>query len=284
MYFKVKKWWLVCGVLFCVSLISAQDDLLAELEQAEEPNYSLPAFKAMRICNLQSTKLAEKGDFYLAIAHRFGPLNEGIETLFGLDMANTKIQFLYGLGDNLQISFSRESYKRTYAGALKYRVFEQEEDLPLNLVIYGAAFVDTLISETNFSDLQFADRMSYVVQLLASRRFSKKLSLQIAPSYIRENIQDLNLVSKAEHNQFALGAGGRYKLSKRISVNAEYIYNFNRPGTSMFDNGYAFGMDIETGGHVFQLLFTNSESTNEPGFMSYADGQLRFGFNIIRVF
>ena len=119
---------------------------------------------------------------------------------------------------------------------------------------------------------------------MVSRRFSDKFSFQLAPTYIRENLQNLNVVPEEKFNQFALGFGGRYKLSKRISFNAEYVYNTSRAKNSPFDNSYAFGLDIETGGHVFQLLFTNSQSSNEPGFMSSAEGDMVFGFNVVRVF
>ena len=131
--------------------------------------------------------------------------------------------------------------------------------------------------------------MSYVTQLLISRRFSDEFSFLVAPSYIRQNLQDINLTGAANHNQFALGLGGRYKLSKRMSFNVDYAYNFNRDSNSLFNDPLTLGIDIETGGHVFQLLFSNAQSTNEPGFLSAAegdwgDGDIFFGFNIVRVF
>ena len=141
----------------------------------------------------------------------------------------------------------------------------QSKDFPVNLVTYATVNRNTLIDETIFPDLKSSDRQSYATQLLVSRRFSDKFSFQLAPTYIRENLQNLNVVPEEKFNQFALGFGGRYKLSKRVSFNAEYVYNTSRAESSPFENSYAFGLDIETGGHVFQLLFTNSQSSNEPG-------------------
>lgn len=278
-------------ILFISFNLSAQDDLLDELDkETQEPTkFELPAFKAMKIANLQSTKVAEKGDLYLYVSHRFGTLQDGIETFFGLDNANTKIQLVYGFWEGVQLGFGRESLKQTYSGSLKIRLGKQSDRNPFNYVFYSTANINTQIDDNIFPDLEFGDRMSYATQLLISRRFSEKFSFQIAPSYIRQNLQDLNLTGAEDHNQFALGLGGRYKISKRVSLNMDYAYNFNRNSNSLFNDPLTLGIDIETGGHVFQLLFSNAQSTNEPGFLSNAegdwgDGNVFFGFNIVRVF
>ena len=131
--------------------------------------------------------------------------------------------------------------------------------------------------------------MSYATQILVSRRFSKRFSFELAPSYVRENLQDLNMVKKSNSNQVIMGLGGRMKVSKRMSINLDYAYNFSRHKNSIYNNPLTIGVDIETGGHVFQLLFSNAQSTNEPGFLSnaegdWSDGNIFFGFNIVRVF
>jgi len=268
-----------------LTTVKAQDDLLNELDDdSVDTSYELPAFKAMKIGNLQSTKMADKGDFYLIVSHRFGPLKDGTDTFFGLDEANTKIQLLYSFWEGVQFSVSRESYNRTLAASAKVRLARQSSSMPFNIAAYGTINRNTLINETIFPQLKSSDRHSYATQLLVSRRFSENFSFQIAPTYVRENLQNLNVVPEANHNQYAIGFGGRYKLSKRMSFNAEYVYNASRPIGSPFENSYAFGLDIETGGHVFQLLFTNAQSTNEPGFINNAEGDILFGFNIVRVF
>jgi hypothetical protein len=278
-------------LLFLSLSLIAQDDLLDELdkETIEPTKFELPAFKAMKICNLQSTKVAEKGDLYLYVSHRFGTLQDGLETFFGLDNANTKIQLVYGFWEGVQMGFGRESLRQTYSSHIKIRLGKQSDSNPFNYVFYGTANIDTQIDKNIFPALEFGDRMSYATQLLVSRRFSEKFSFQLAPSYIRQNLQNLNLTGASNHNQFALGLGGRYKLSKRMSFNVDYAYNFNRDSNSLFSDPLTIGVDIETGGHVFQLLFSNAQSTNEPGFLSNAegnwgDGNIFFGFNIVRVF
>ncbi|WP_435261541.1 DUF5777 family beta-barrel protein [Tenacibaculum sp. nBUS_03] len=268
--------------------LHAQDDLLDELSKEPKPvtKFNLPAFKTLKIANLQSTKIADKGDLYLIVSHRFGPLKNGFDSFFGLDDAFTKIELLYSFWDGIQFSISRESFEKTLAATAKFRITKQSDQFPLNLVGYTTINRNTEIKDATFPNytLTDADRYSYSVQILASRRFSKEFSFEFAPTFIRQNLQVLDVVKEANHNQIALGFGGRYKLSKRISLNAEYVHNFNRHKDSNYTNPYAFGIDIETGGHVFQLLFTNSQSTNEPGFISKASGDLVFGFNIVRVF
>ncbi len=285
------KKYIIMLFCLCISLsINAQDDLLNELDkEVKQETYELPAFKAMKIGNLQSTKVADKGDFYLIVSHRFGTLKNGLKTFFGFDDANTKMQLLYSFFDGVQFSVSRESLNRTYASALKVRLYKQSSKFPVNIVAYGTANINTLIDETQYPNLKFGDRMSYAGQLLVSRRISKNLSLQIAPSFVRQNLQDLRITKDLHHNQFVMGFGGRMKLSKRMSVNADYAYNFNRAKNSLYKNPFTLGLDIETGGHVFQLLFSNAQSTNEPGFLSnaegnWAKGNVFFGFNVVRVF
>ncbi|CAL2077462.1 DUF5777 family beta-barrel protein [Tenacibaculum sp. 190524A02b] len=292
MHYKIiciKKALLSLTLLLASSFtILAQDDLLDELDSdsSNQTQFDLPAFKTLKIGNLQSTKIADKGDLYLIVSHRFGPLEEGLETFFGLDQANTKIELLYSFWDGVQFSISRESFERTFAAAAKFRLAKQSNKFPLNLAGYATINRNTEIKDSSFPNftLKDSDKYSYSLQLLASRRFSKEFSFQIAPTLIRENLQVLDIVKEANHNQFAMGFGGRYKISKRVSLNAEYVYNFNRHKDSRYTNPYTFGVDIETGGHVFQLLFTNAQSSNEPGFISKASGDIAFGFNIVRVF
>jgi hypothetical protein len=281
-----KSIFLLTFILLSSISVIAQDDLMDELneETKNETSFELPAFKAMKIGNLQSTKVGAKGDLYLYVSHRFGALKDGFDTFFGLDNANTKIQLAYSFWEGVQFSISRESYNKAVASSLKFILAKQSSKFPVNLTGYGTININTQLEKANFPNLKPSDRYSYAAQLLISRRFSENFSFEIAPSYVRQNLQNLNIVPKANHNQFAMGFGGRLKMSKRVSLNAEYIFNSSRPNNSPFSDAYAFGVDIETGGHIFQLLFTNAQSTNEPSFISAAEGDLFFGFNIVRVF
>lgn len=284
---------ILISVLIVFPLIGygQEDSLLKELESLSENEqiFELPAFKALQIGNLQSTKVVSKEDLYLVVAHRFGYLKNGITDFFGLDQANTKIQLLYGIKKNLQLGVSRDSYQKTYSGTAKYRLLKQSNKLPLNVSLYGSIDVNSQLKKSVYPGLKQLDRFSYTAQILAARRFSEKLSLQIAPIFVRHNLQDLNYTKEQTHNQVLLGTGGRYKLSNRFSVNFDYVYNFTRNKNSLYLNPLTIGVDIETGGHVFQLLFTNSRASNDSSFLTetlgdWSKGQISFGFNIVRVF
>ncbi|MCG8326906.1 MAG: DUF5777 family beta-barrel protein [Chitinophagales bacterium] len=265
----------------------SQEDLLDLLEEeATEATFDYLAFKAMKIGNLQSTKVAQGGDMYMYVSHRFGTVKDGVSTFFGLDNANTKIQLVYGVWDGFQVGLSRESLRKTYAGSAKLKLAEQTDKFPFYLTAYGTVNLNTQLDEEIYPKMKYADRLSYTSQLLIARRFSNKFSLEIAPTFVRQN---LVWEPFQEHNQYALGIGGRYRLTKRMSINADYVYNFSRAEQSVYNDPLTIGIDIETGGHVFQLLFSNAQSTNEPGFISNAEGDWNegdvfFGFNIVRVF
>ncbi|MFB0939138.1 MAG: DUF5777 family beta-barrel protein [Urechidicola sp.] len=282
----MKKYFLIITIL-SLNILYAQDDLLDELEnEATEEKFEQPAFKAMKIGNLQSTKVAAKGDLYMYVSHRFGTLKDGISTFFGFDNANTKIQFVYGVFDGVQLGISRESLRKTYAVSAKFKLKEQNDKFPMSVVGYTTANINSEVSTDRYPYIKFGDRVSYASQLLISRRINNKFSIELAPTFVRQN---LVYEPEQQHNQFALGAGGRMKVSKRMSINLDYVYNFSRYEESIYNNPFTIGLDIETGGHVFQLLFSNAQSTNEPGFISnaegdWSDGDIFFGFNIVRVF
>ncbi|MGB1041985.1 MAG: DUF5777 family beta-barrel protein [Tenacibaculum sp.] len=278
--------------LFIISIsINAQEDLLDELknDSKSDTSFELPAFKAMQIGNLQSTKIADKGDLYLVVAHRFGPFSDGIDEFFGLDGANTKIQFIYSFWDGVQFSLSRDSFEKTYSGSTKISLKKQSSKFPLNIVAYASADIASQLKSQSFPNIRFKDRVSITTQILASHRVNKKLSLLIAPTFVRQNnLQKFTQTGDLNLNQFLIGLGGRIKISKRMSINADYALSLNRHKNSVFKNPLTVGLDIETGGHVFQLVFTNSRASNDSGFLTRTEGEwfndVAFGFNIVRVF
>ena len=291
-YYSIKKSILV-SVLSLTAFVglAQEDDLLKELDNLNqnETIFELPAFKALQIGNLQSTKVVDNQEFYMVVAHRFGTVQNGIDDFFGLDQANTKIQLLYGLLPNLQVGISRDSYEKTYSGTAKYKLFRQSNKVFANLSLYTSVDINTQLQKSIYPELQTSDRFSYTAQILASRSFSQKLSLQLAPIFVRHNLQDLNYTITPTYNQILLGFGGRYKLLKRLSFNLDYAYNFSKNSNSLYYNPLTMGIDIETGGHVFQLLFTNSRASNDSSFLTettgdWTQGEISFGFNIVRVF
>lgn len=264
----------------------AQEDLLKDIDtlQTNNTEISPPAFKALQIVTGQSTKLSAKNEWYIVVAHRFGDVSKGFKDFFGLDDASTKLGVIYGVTDNISVSLSRETNLKTFEGGVKYKLLKQSENFLVDVVGYNVLALNTDLSKDNYPGLQFGDRLSYLTQALISRRFSDKFSLQLTPSYVHKNLYEPLIEDK---NQFLTGLGGRYKISKRISINAEYFVNYD--SHSFYKNPLSLGMDIETGGHVFQLLFTNSQLNSDIGYLTNAagnweKGQIFFGFNLYRVF
>jgi hypothetical protein len=276
--------------LFCVFpfLMVAQDDLLNEIDTISDTNESeVAAFKSLKIVNLESTKLASKGDMYFVVAHRFGYFDKGFEDFFGLDEANTRLQFLYGLTNGVTIHVSRSGFEKTYEFASKYRIVGQKkQEFPFEIVGFNSLAINTELEKTTLPKLEFTDRLAYVNQILISRKFNDNLSLEIAPTHFHQNYVANNY---QDNSQFALGLGGRYKFTKRWSFNVDYAAHLNRASNSTFKNPLSIGFDLETGGHVFQMHFTNSQAMHESGYLgntsgSWNDGKIAFGFNLIRVF
>ncbi len=276
----------------------AQDDLLSDIDSVETNIKVESAFKSLKIINLESTKLASKGDFYFVVAHRFDYFKNGFDDFFGLDNANTQLKFLYGVNDWLTVHVARSGFQETYDLAAKYQLKSQIKDgFPFTIVGFNSIAVNTELKDKDYPNMKFENRLSYVTQLLISRKFSDKLSLQIAPSYFHENtlrdILDENnqaiLPNPQDNSQFAIGLGGRYKLTSRWSVNVDYAAHLNRTSQSIYRNPLSIGVDLETGGHVFQMHFTNARAMHESGFLgqttgNWGDGEIAFGFNLVRVF
>ncbi|MDP2159390.1 MAG: DUF5777 family beta-barrel protein [Flavobacterium sp.] len=276
----------------------AQDDLLSSLDSTETNQNVTSAFKSLKIINLESTKLASKGDFYFIVAHRFDYFKNGFDDFFGLDNANTQLKFLYGATDWLTVHVARSGFQETYDVAAKYLIKSQmQSGFPVTIVGFNSIAINTELKKKDYPKLSFDNRLSYVTQLLISRKFSEKLTLQLAPSHFHENtIQDVFdennqaiLPNPQDNSQFAIGAGGRYKLTSRWSVNVDYAAHSNRTDKSIYRNPLSIGVDLETGGHVFQMHFTNSRAMHESGYLGqtsgdWTKGEIAFGFNLVRVF
>ena len=275
-------------LLLAYSFSFSQGSLLMELEDESENKLSkeISTFKAIKIVNNQSTKQASEKELYLYVSHRFGSINGGIKTLFGLDIANTKIELLYGLSNNLQIGFSRESLKKTYALNAKYNLTTQTSKLPFNSSLYASYNYNSSLNEDIYPNLNNSDRNFFFGQLLLSKSFSDKISLQLSPSYAKKGFTET--IFEKEDN-LILGFASSYRISNKLAFNIEYSANLDRPKISPFNDVLSFGIDIETGGHVFQLLFSNTQTIDDISVMtdaegSWKDGEIYFGFNILRVF
>ncbi len=263
----------------------SQDDLLSSIDSVATDQKVESAFKGLKIVNIESTKLAAKGDLYFIVAHRFGSIQDGFEGFFGLDNANTQIKFVYGLNKWLTISAARSELAYDFSG--KYLLKSQITDgFPVAIAGFSSVAFNNVLKESTYPKMEFKDRMVYVNQLLVSRKFSNKLSLELAPTYMHENFV---IDDNQDNSQFLIGMGGRYKFAKRWSLNIDYATHLNRSSTSLYHDPLSIGVDLETGGHVFQMHFSNSQGIHEAGFLGntsgvWEKGDIFFGFNLLRVF
>lgn len=274
-------------LVFGVSKLQAQEDLLNEIDgELEVATEVSSVFKGLKIVNLESTKTAAKGDFYFVISHRFGSVKGGIKELFGLDQSNIRFSFLYGFTDWFTAALSRSSFEKTYDATAKIKLATQDtEGFPLSIAAFGAIAYKTDDPDIAYVHYEDIHRLNYLAELLISHKFNENLSLEVAPVFLHENfVVDDN----QDNSQYAAAVGGRYKFSKRFSFNFDYVYHLNRADTSSFNNPLSLGFDIETGGHVFQVHFSNSQQMNDAGFINangdWSEGDIFFGFNLSRVF
>lgn len=276
-------------VLTFATLATAQDDLLSLLEEDEQTHYVSASFKTNRVINLHSLENTSPGVLDIKISHRFGTLNQGAYELFGLDNATIRIGADLGLTEHLMIGFGRSSVEKTFDGFAKYKLLRQstgKRNMPFTVVAFASAAVKTINFEDPNRENYFSSRMFYTGQLIIGRKFSEGFSLQVSPTVVHRN-----LVATADENNdvFAIGVGARQKITKRMSLNVEYIYLPPGQVLDTYENSFSIGFDIETGGHVFQLHFTNSRAMIEKGYITetignWMDGDIHFGFNISRVF
>ena len=308
----MKKIILLIAITSCSLVRSfAQDttDLLKQIEK-EEPrktSYTIATFKSTRVITGHSVENIGKGVLDVRILHRFGPINRGIYDFFGLDYASMRMGFDYGITNNLMIGVGHSTWQKTYDAFFKVKLLRQSTgavNMPVTM-----SFVSTMAVRTDLARLDtfnkrihtsFSDKTSFAEQLIIGRKFSNKFSLQIMPTYIfnHNKIDSINRYTKdnaniirgqKRKNTFAIGIGGRLKISKRVSINAEYYYQLPDTKPDKKFNSVSLGVDIETGGHVFQLHLTNSNGMTEKSLITdtddkWKDGYIRLGFNISRVF
>lgn len=274
---------------------SAQElDELLDAETKPATEYANATFKASRIINGHSVEQMKARQLDFRISHRFGTLNNGLYGLFGLDESQIHFSLEYGINNWLMLGAGRASQNKTYDGFAKIRLLRQSsgvKSFPFHLSYFTSVELMTLKFPERPAGAKnyFSSRLAYVHQVLIARKFNENLSLQLSPTFIHRNLVKTQLDN---NDIWALGFGGRYKLNKRLSLNAEY-YLANNPNAKSLDprpyDALSLGVDIETGGHVFQIMLTNSLGMREASFIpqttgSWLDGDIHLGFNISRVF
>jgi len=282
---------LILLFFFSSSSVFAQDEDLLKLIGDEKPKKERTkyAFKSPRVINSHSMEFLNPGTMDFRILHRFGQLDQGYKNFFGLDQASMRMGFDFGILQNLMGGVGRSTYKKELDAYIKYAPMRQSTgpwSSPVTVALVAGITVDGLPWADPTRKNFYTSKLAYYFQAIIGRKFSEALTLQVAPTMVHKNLVPLET---DPNNIYGLGVGGRLKLSKRIAFTWDYTHVI----IGMPDSGYyhplSVGFDIETGGHVFQLHFSNSTGMNERAFITETTGQwgkaeVRFGFNLSRVF
>ncbi len=297
-----KAIWLLSVIIFCFSLktlsqnvnLDSMLDAQTNAKNQSKTQRTQATFMTTRLIDGHTVETTQGGILDLKISHRFGQINDGFYSLFGLDYASIRIGMDYGLTNRLTIGGGRSSFEKQYDGFLKYRLLWQSEgkkNIPVSVTLFTSMMLQTDTAEIKDEnktpvEINTTDKLSYAYQVLIARKFNSTLSLQLMPSLIHENLVDSSYNS---NDIFAVGAGGSIKITKHSSINFEYYYVL--PGTKLPGtyNTFSIGYEIATAGHVFQVHFSNSTGMTERAFIAentgrWTKGDIHFGFNISRVF
>jgi len=281
-------------LLFSSTLLFAQDDLSALLEQETAKDkitdYTVATFKSTRIINSHSIETPGKGVLQFVIEHRFGRINSGWREFFGLDNANIRLGFEYGINNWVSVGFGRSRNEKLYDLYAKAKILRQSKgklNMPLSVDIVSTVGINTLKAlPGRENEMNIVRRMNFCHQLLIARKFHEYFSLQLMPTWVHRN-----LVPKAtdDNDVFAMGAGAAVKLSRSVRLTGEYHYVISKETANQFYNPVSVGLDLETGGHVFQFMFTNSIDMVDNLIIpktsgTWRKGDIHFGFNVNRVF
>ena len=274
-------------LLSCLFLhAAAQDpDLLSSLDSTATREPVTGAFYSSRVINGHSMEMIGKGVLDFRILHRFGRVNLGPREMFGLDQARMRLGFDYGRGKHLTMGIGRSTLQKEVDFFIKTRLLQQVtgvKGVPLSVILIGGMTMQTIKRPDSVS---LSDKTAYYLQAVLGRKFSDAFSLQLSPTYLHINTTAIN----NENDIVALGAGARYKLSKRLALVADYYYVFNGLPENRLYNPLSIGLDVFTGGHVFQLHFSNTNGMNERAFIAetiygWNNWDVMFGFNLSRVF
>jgi opacity protein-like surface antigen len=276
-------------VLFSTGLFG-QDlmDLLDE-DESQKTEYTYATFKATRLINGQSIELPPKGAMNFVISHHFGAINSGAYEFFGLDQANIRFGFDYCFTDWLSVGIGRSSVNKTFDGSLKMKLLRQSSgarNMPVTMTLFANTAITSLKWQYPERTNYFTSRMEYAWQLLIARKFGSRLSLQLMPTYIHRNLVE---TIEDQNDVFAIGAGGRIKVSNRVAITGEYYYVLPGKTADDYYNVFSIGVDLETGGHVFQIFLTNTQGLIEEQFIpktsgDWLEGDIYISFNINRTF
>ncbi len=291
MWYKCYIITMLCfATAYVIPVFSQEEDLLKlvgeDKPRKERVKY---AFKSPRVINGHSMEFLNPGTMDFRILHRFGPLDNGYKNFMGLDQATMRMSFDFGIKPNLMVGIGRSTFKKELDGFIKYAPIMQTtgaKNIPVTVALVSGITMNTAEWADPARKNYFSSRLAYYFQTIIGRKFNESFTLQLAPTLVHNNLVP---VQTQPNDVFALGVGGRLKLSKRVAFTWDYHYVLNGINDSINTHPLSVGVDIETGGHVFQLHISNATGMNERAFITettgkWTKGEVRLGFNLSRVF
>lgn len=280
---------LFLAMAFSVSYAQSLDDLVSE-DKNSEPEVVLADFKTTSVVNFHTVRGPAQKELLFSVKHRFINVSSGLYDLFGLDaVQSARIGFEYGFLDNLSVGIGRSTREKSLDGFLKYRFISQKNvkgGSPVSMAFIAGTDIKTNRWKEEEIDYPSGSGMSYFYQIIFARKFSERISLQILPTLVHQNLVKLK---DDPNDTYAAGISGRYKISARATFNAEYFYVMNPPESVDFKNPLSLGFSFDTGGHIFQINFSNAPAMTERHALtqtagSWMDGDFALGFSIYRTF
>ncbi len=279
---KIKPTYFTIFTLITLILFFLADTAKAQLQrervELDEPVADI--FWAPTNIGISTVRNLSKYSLNSSVLHTFGLVRRGPDQFFGLDDgANTRLGLEYGFGDTFSAGIGRMTFRKIVDLRAKSNILRQTTtgSTPLDLAVKASAGISTL------SGMEFSDRISYFISVMTARKFNK-LSLQLSPMFAHFNLVSAN----QQHRLFGLGIVAAYELNDRFALSAEYLPVLSKRNPGTYDL-MAIALNIDSGGHIFQIFFTSSQWHNEAFIMAhnehrFLDGNFRFGFNVNRIF
>jgi len=274
-------------IFLSLSVLSARAQ---EEKKRQLPDYTTETFRTTRVVIGQSCEITPTGNLAFVFSHHFGAINTGYENLYGLKQSQVRLGLEYGATKWLGLGVGLNTLQNTWDGFLKFKPLRQSKGsrkMPVTLTIFGSTSIYTTKWDVPERKNYFSSRISYATQVILARKFGQRFSLQIAPTYVHVNL----VPSYEDHNNiFAMGAGASVKVSEVVSISADYYYLFPKQIVSTpAYSSFSIGVDIQTGGHVFQIFLTNAMGENMESIITktsgtWWNGDIFLGFNISRMF
>ncbi|MCB0732113.1 MAG: hypothetical protein KDC88_13875 [Ignavibacteriae bacterium] len=288
---KVK---LLVFIYLLITVFSFAQPKWKQTESVKEVKLEL--FHGTQTANFPTTESLDEGSWMYEISHRFStPINDGIDALYGFDgPARIRFSLGYGITDDLMVNFGRSNLTDNYDLQFKQKLFQLDNEfLPSVFSVLGGVALNTEVPQNIDRGKADIDNFQFYAQLVYNGMlFDKKLGIGLVPSYLYNSF----IYAVDKQYSFTFGTYIQYYFNRAWSIWLEhnaivtgYQGKIRLDETTKSFNTLGFGVALETGGHIFNIIVTNNARLNSSQFLVGADRTTnsegwRLGFGIIRYF